>query len=73
MVHTAQSDESWAGPAIAAYSDAITVAGGQVAVLDDYADSEHAFFNDARPEVYQAANASLAWERTVAFLRACGD
>ena len=73
MVHKAKSDESWAGPAIAAYSDAITVAGGQVAVLDDYADSEHAFFNDARPEVYQAANASLAWERTVAFLRACGD
>jgi len=73
MVHKAKSDESWAGPAIATYADAITEAGGHVAVLDDYPDSVHAFFNDARPDVFQEANAQLAWERTVAFLRACGD
>jgi carboxymethylenebutenolidase len=31
-------------------------------------DAGHAFFNDARPVVYNAAAASLAWERTLAFL-----
>ena len=30
----------------------------------------HAFFNDARPQVYDAANAALAWDRTLTFLRA---
>jgi len=30
----------------------------------------HAFFNDARPEAYHAASAALAWQRTLAFLRA---
>ncbi|WP_052849672.1 dienelactone hydrolase family protein [Streptomyces avicenniae] len=29
----------------------------------------HAFFNDARPETYDAPSASLAWTRTLAFLR----
>jgi carboxymethylenebutenolidase len=27
----------------------------------------HAFMNEARPEVYDAAAAKLAWERTLAF------
>jgi len=73
LIHKAASDEDWAGPRIDEYASAITAAGGQVAVLDDYIDSVHAFFNDARPEVYQADNATLAWQRTVAFLRACGE
>ena len=29
--------------------------------------ADHAFFNDKRPEVYDAACAKLAWERTLAF------
>lgn len=29
----------------------------------------HAFFNDSRPEVYAEAEARLAWERSIAFLR----
>jgi carboxymethylenebutenolidase len=32
-------------------------------------DAEHAFCNDRRPEVYNAAAANQAWERTVAFVR----
>lgn len=32
-------------------------------------EADHAFFNDARPEVYSAANASTAWSRTLTFLR----
>jgi carboxymethylenebutenolidase len=73
LVHKADSDESWAGPAIADYAAAISAAGGRVTVKDDYADSVHAFFNDARPDVYQGAFASLAWDRTIAFLRACSE
>lgn len=30
-------------------------------------DGEHAFMNEARPEVYSPENARLAWERTLAF------
>ena len=71
LVHKALSDEDWAGPRIAEYADAIAAAGGAVKVCDDYPNSEHAFFNDARPEVYQATNATLAWDRTVSFLRTC--
>jgi carboxymethylenebutenolidase len=31
-------------------------------------EGDHAFFNERRADVYDAAAASLAWERTVAFL-----
>ncbi len=30
---------------------------------------DHAFFNDTRPEVHDAATSQAAWERTLAFLR----
>ena len=32
-------------------------------------DADHAFVNDTRPEVYDAANAKLAWERAVGFFK----
>jgi carboxymethylenebutenolidase len=34
-----------------------------------YENADHAFFNDHRPEVYDAAAAADAWARTVTFLR----
>jgi carboxymethylenebutenolidase len=34
-----------------------------------YAGADHAFFNDTRPEVYSAADAEDAWQRTLAFFR----
>ena len=34
-----------------------------------YPGADHAFFNDARPEVYDPAAAADAWSRTLAFLR----
>ena len=34
-----------------------------------YQDADHAFFNDHRPEVYDAAAAADAWNKTLAFLR----
>lgn len=32
-------------------------------------DAHHAFMNEARPEVYDAASAKTAWERTLTFLK----
>lgn len=34
-----------------------------------YPDTEHAFFNDTRPEVYDADASADAWKRTLEFLR----
>ncbi len=34
-----------------------------------YPDAGHAFFNDARPEIYRPAAAADAWPRAIAFLR----
>jgi len=34
-----------------------------------YPETDHAFFNDHRPEVYDAAASADAWKRTLAFLR----
>jgi carboxymethylenebutenolidase len=42
---------------------------GKRHVLHTYPEAQHAFFNDARPEVYDAAAARDAWTRTVTFLR----
>ena len=35
-----------------------------------YPGTSHAFFNDDRPEVYDAAAADISWQRTLEFLRA---
>jgi carboxymethylenebutenolidase len=34
-----------------------------------YKGADHAFFNDTRPEVYNAEASADAWQRTVEFLR----
>ncbi len=34
-----------------------------------YDGAQHAFFNDERPEVYDAAASTAAWDRTLAFFR----
>jgi carboxymethylenebutenolidase len=42
---------------------------GKQAEMHVYPDTEHAFFNDDRPEVYQPDAAKLAWSRTIEFFR----
>jgi carboxymethylenebutenolidase len=50
-----------------ALAEAVRTTGGSFE-LHEY-DAGHAFFNDARVQVYDAAAARLAWERTLEFLR----
>ena len=64
LIHKAESDEEHAGPRIAEYAEAIAAAGGTVTIYD-YPGSQHAFFNDDRPEVHDSAHSALAWERTL--------
>jgi carboxymethylenebutenolidase len=42
---------------------------GKDATLHIHAGCDHAFFNDTRPEVYDAAASATAWARTVALMR----
>ena len=42
---------------------------GKQAEFHIYPGTDHAFFNDTRPEVYDAEAASDAWRRTIAFFR----
>jgi carboxymethylenebutenolidase len=40
---------------------------GKIADFKIYPDAKHGFFNDTRPQVYNAAAAADAWQRTVSF------
>ncbi len=67
LAHFANQDD-WCNP------DAIDELESKLKLGDvDYAihryDAQHAFMNEARPEVYSAANAKTAWDRTQAFLK----
>jgi carboxymethylenebutenolidase len=68
MIHCSQEDGTSAAPGIQQAKKAIEEAGGAVDVFD-YPGTQHAFFNEDRPEVFDAAASSLAWERTTEFLR----
>jgi carboxymethylenebutenolidase len=68
LCHFAEHDD-WAsqenaGPVL----DQIRAA-GKSAEMHVYKGTEHAFFNDSRPEVYHADAAAKSWERTIAFFR----
>lgn len=67
MMHVAKRDE-WVRVAKAEALDKEINDRGQSMVLHVY-DADHAFVNDTRPEVYDKANAKLAWDRTMAFFR----
>jgi carboxymethylenebutenolidase len=68
LAHFASRDD-WAKPEAAkAIQSQIASAGKTTMQLEVY-EADHAFVNDTRPEVYDAAAAKLAWSRSVEFLK----
>lgn len=67
LIHECEADKPSTGAVIDQYAASIAEAGG-IAIVEDYPGTQHAFFNDDRPEVYDAKAAALAWERSLAFL-----
>ena len=66
--HYAEEDAFDPLAAVRALEGQIRSAGRDVA-FHIYPGARHWFFEDNRPDAYDAAAADLAWERTVAFLR----
>ena len=67
--HVAELDGFFTPVAARELESELTALGRDASFLV-YPGVDHAFFNEDRPEVYDAASAELLWERTVAFLRA---
>ena len=65
LVNQCEGDIPSTGADIARYAAEIAEHGG-VAVVETYPGTHHAFFNDDRPEVYDAAAAAQAWDRSLA-------
>jgi len=61
--------DSFASPEAVAELEKKLKALGKDVVMYVYPGTDHAFFNDVRPEVYDAAASHLAFSRTVAHLR----
>ena len=66
LIHCAEGDGTSSAPGIQEALREIHAAGGR-AQAQDYSGTQHAFFNDDRPEVFQPVPAALAWERTLEF------
>jgi carboxymethylenebutenolidase len=67
MIHCSEEDGTSSAAGIQQAKTAIEAAGGSVELFD-YPGTQHAFFNDARQEVHDAAASDLAWQRTLVFL-----
>ena len=68
VIHAAEGDGGPEAPGIQQAKNAIEAAGGTVEVYG-YPGTEHAFFNDHRPEVHDPGAAAVAWDRTLALFR----
>ncbi len=66
--HYAELDD-WAGPEMARALETQLRDLGKQAEVYVYPGTQHAFFNDTRPEVYDPAASAEAWGRTVSFFR----
>jgi carboxymethylenebutenolidase len=67
MIHCSEEDGTSSADGIQQAWTAITAAGGDVEVFD-YPGTRHAFFNDERPEVYDATAAATSFGRTLSLL-----
>jgi carboxymethylenebutenolidase len=67
--HYAEKDGFFGPEQAAGLQEALTGAGVD-ADVHVHPGVDHAFFNDTRPEVYDAAESAKAWDETLAFLRA---
>lgn len=67
--HYAEKDGFFGPDQAAGLQEALTGAGVD-ADIHVHPAVDHAFFNDTRPEVYDAAESAKAWDETLAFLRA---
>jgi carboxymethylenebutenolidase len=67
--HYAQND-AFASPEAARALEADLKSRGKNATIHIYPGTDHAFFNDERPEVYDAAASAAAWQRTLALFAA---
>ena len=66
--HYAEKDDYFTPEAAQALAEQLRGVGKSVEI-HVYPGADHAFFNDTRPEVYDADAANLLWDRTVAFFR----
>jgi carboxymethylenebutenolidase len=69
LVHVAERDGWFTPEAAKALEQRLSQLGKQ-GQFHVYQGADHAFFNDDRPEVYDAGAAELAWGRTLDFLHA---
>ena len=67
--HYAEND-AFASPEMAKALEADLKSRGKTATFHVYAGTDHAFFNDERPEVYNAEASATAWTRTLALFTA---
>jgi carboxymethylenebutenolidase len=67
QLHYAGSDDR-VNAGAGAWADALKAAGAQVTRYD-YPGTQHAFHNDTSAARYDAAAATLAWDRTIAMFR----
>jgi carboxymethylenebutenolidase len=68
MIHASEEDGTSQAEGIQTAIKGIQEAGGDVEVYD-YPGSQHAFFNDTRPEVHDEEHSAKAWRRTVDLLK----
>jgi carboxymethylenebutenolidase len=66
--HYAEKDDFFTPEAANALAEQLRAMGKSVEIIV-YPDTDHAFFNDTRPEVYDADAAHRLWDRTVEFFR----
>ena len=67
--HYAERDSMF-GPEAARSLESDLHALGKDVEFHIHADTDHAFFNDSRPEVHDPEQAAIAWRQTLDFLRA---